>query len=80
MQHEVKSQDDMNRIEQHSTDVLIKAIEECEKLKKENQEYHAALMSIEYHTAALSGCKRDMENALLIISSISRQVLEMFHE
>ena len=80
MQHEVKSQDDMNKIEQHSTDVLIKAIEECEKLKKENQEYRSALMAIEYHTAALSGYTKDMEKALLTISAISRQVLEMFHE
>lgn len=47
MQHEVKSQDDMNKIEQHSTDVLIKAIEECEKLKKENRELRGAIKAIE---------------------------------
>lgn len=33
MQYEVKSQDDMNRIEQHSTDVLLAALEKCKKME-----------------------------------------------
>lgn len=33
MQHEVKSQDDMNKIEQHSTDVLLTALEKCKKME-----------------------------------------------
>lgn len=31
----IKSQDDLNKPEQHSTDVLIKALEKCEKLEKQ---------------------------------------------
>ena len=33
MQYEVKSQDDMNRIEQHSTDDLLAALEKCKKME-----------------------------------------------
>lgn len=29
----IKSQDDLNKIDQHSTDVLIKAIEKCRELE-----------------------------------------------
>lgn len=31
----IKSQDDLNKPEQHSTEVLIKALEKCEKLEKQ---------------------------------------------
>ena len=31
----IKSQDDLNKIDQHSTDVLITALEKCEKLEKQ---------------------------------------------
>nr|DAH10970.1 MAG TPA: hypothetical protein [Caudoviricetes sp.] len=31
----IKSQDDLNQPEKHSTDVLVTAIEECKKLKKQ---------------------------------------------
>ena len=35
---EVKSQDDVKHQDTRSSDVLIKAVEECEKLEKENQQ------------------------------------------
>lgn len=44
MQHEVKSQDDMNKIEQHSTDVLMSALEKCEKLEKQLSEANRVLL------------------------------------
>lgn len=47
MQHEVKSQDDMNKIETRSTDVLIKAIEECERLKEENRELRDVIKAMD---------------------------------
>ncbi len=47
MQNDIKSQHDLNKPEQHSTDVLIKAIEECEKLKKENRSLRSAIKAIE---------------------------------
>lgn len=33
MKYEVKSQDDMNKIEQNSTDVLLAALEKCKKME-----------------------------------------------
>ena len=71
----IKSQDDLNE-QGRQSDVLIKAIEKCERLEKEIKDYRSALMAIEIHTAALGGDEKEMVKALLDIDDICRDVLE----
>lgn len=42
----IKSQDDLNVIDTHSTDVLIKALEKCQKLEKQLKIAVEGLMTI----------------------------------
>lgn len=69
----VKSQDDLSTTNdgKRSSDVLVEAISKLErttialeKVKKERDTYHKALMQIQYETPALGGDTEDMEHAL----------------
>ena len=78
----IKSQDDLNKPETHSTEVLLEAIskletttKELEKVKEERDTYYKALMQIQYKTPALGGGIADMETALCQIDSICDWVL-----
>lgn len=73
---EVKSQDDIKHQEGRQSEVLIKALEKCEKLEKEIKRYQSAIMSIEYHTAAMGGDRLEMISALGNIDDICKEVLE----
>lgn len=71
----VKSQNDLNQPETHSTEVLLSTIEELEKVKEERDTYYNALMQIQYKTPALGGGKADMETALCQIDWICNWAL-----
>lgn len=71
----VKSQDDIKHQDTRSSDVLIKAIEKCAKLEEEIKRYQSAIMSIEYHTAAMGGDRLDMIRALGNIDDICKEAL-----
>lgn len=72
---EVKSQDDIKQ-DGRQSEVLIKALEKCEKLEEEIKRYQSAIMSIEYHTAAMGGDRLEMIRALGNIDDICKGVLE----
>ena len=71
----IKSQNDLNQPETHSTEVLLSTIEELEKVKKERDTYYNTLMHISYLTPALGGNKKDMERALLDIDYLCNWAL-----
>lgn len=71
---EVKSQDDMLQ-DGRQSEVLIKAIEKCEKLEEEIKRYQSAIMSIEYHTSAMGGDRFEMIRALGDIDDICKEAL-----
>lgn len=74
MEETVKSQHEL--LEQgRQSGVLIKAIEKCKKLEEENKRYQSAIMSIEYHTAAMGGDRLEMIRALGDIDDICKEVL-----
>jgi uncharacterized protein (UPF0335 family) len=72
---EIKSQDDIKHQEGRQSEVLIKAIEKCEKLEEEIKRYQSAIMSIEYHTAAMGGDRLEMIRALGDIDDICKEAL-----
>jgi hypothetical protein len=72
---EVKSQDDIKRQDTRSSDVLIEAVEKCQKLEEEIKRYQSAIMSIEYHTAAMGGDRLEMIRALGDIDDICKEAL-----
>ena len=76
MKETIKSQHELTKPQERQSDVLIKALEKCEKLEKENKQYRSALMAIEIETTSLGGSKKDMINSLLIIDDICRRVLD----
>lgn len=43
----IKSQDDLNQIEKHSTDVLVEALKKCQELVKENKELKIKVLNLE---------------------------------
>ena len=73
---EIRSQDELTEAGGRQSDVLIAALEKCEKLEKENKQYRSALMAIEIHTTALGGDVEDMRTSLLAIDGICESVLE----
>ena len=75
MKDDIKSQDDIEKQSGRQSEVLIKAIEKCEKLEKEIKRYQSAIMSIEYHTAAMVGDRLEMIRALGDIDDICKEVL-----
>ena len=75
----IKSADDLNE-QKRQSEVLIKAIEKCEKLKKEIKRYQSAIMSIECHTAAMGGDRLEMIRALGDIDDICKEALEQIKE
>lgn len=75
MKDDIKSQDDIKKQSGRESEVLIKAIEKCEKLEKEIKRYQSAIMSIEYHTAAMGGDRLEMIKALGDIDDICKDVL-----
>ena len=75
MKDDIKSQDDIEKQSGRQSEVLIKAIEKCEKLEKEIKRYQSAIMSIEYHTAAMGGDRLEMIRALGDIDDICKEVL-----
>ena len=76
MKETIKSQHELTKPQERQSDVLIKALEKCEKLEKENKQYRSALMAIEIETTSIGGSKKDMINSLLIIDDICRRVLD----
>jgi hypothetical protein len=72
---EIKSQDDIKHQDTRSSDVLIEAVEKCQKLEEEIKRYHSAIMSIEYHTAAMGGDRLEMIRALGDIDDICKEAL-----
>lgn len=75
MKDDIKSQDDIEKQSGRQSEVLIKAIEKCEKLEKEIKRYQSAIMSIEYHTAAMGGDRLEMIRALGDIDDICKETL-----
>ena len=75
MKDDIKSQDDIKKQSGRESEVLIKAIEKCERLEKEIKRYQSAIMSIEYHTAAMGGDRLEMIKALGDIDDICKDVL-----
>ena len=75
MKDDIKSQDDIEKQSGRQSEVLIKAIEKCEKLEKEINRYQSSIMSIEYHTAAMGGDRLEMIRALGDIDDICKEVL-----
>ena len=75
MKDDIKSQDDIKKQSGRESEVLIKAIEKCERLEKEIKRYQSAIMSIEYHTAAMGGDRMEMIRALGDIDDICKEVL-----
>lgn len=73
MKDDIKSQDDIEKQSGRQSEVLIKAIEKCEKLEKEIKRYQSAIMSIEYHTAAMGGDRLEMMRALGDIDDICKE-------
>jgi hypothetical protein len=71
---EIKSQDDIKR-EGRQSEVLIKALEKCEKLEEEIKRYQSAIMSIEYYTDAMGGDRLEMISALGNIDDICKEAL-----
>jgi hypothetical protein len=72
---EIKSQHELSD-QGRQSDVLIKAIEECEKLEKENRQLRSAIMCIEVETASAGGTNNEMLRSLLNIDDICKGVLE----
>ena len=70
----IGSQDELPETGRQS-EVLIKALEKCEKLEEEIKRYQSAIMSIEYHTAAMGGDRLEMIRALGDIDDICKEVL-----
>ena len=71
---EIKSQHELSE-QGRQSEVLIKAIEKCEKLEQEIKRYQSAIMSIEYHAAAMGGDRLEMIRALSDIDDICKEAL-----
>lgn len=69
MSYDVESADKLNECNdgKRSSEVLLKTLEELEKVKQENKKLKDILYNISYQTPALGGNKKDMERALLDI-------------
>jgi hypothetical protein len=70
----IGSQDELPETGRQS-EVLIKALDKCEKLEEEIKRYQSAIMSIEYHTAAMGGDRFEMIRALGDIDDICKEAL-----
>ena len=71
---QIKSQDELTE-QGRQSEVLIRVIEKCEELEKEIKRYQSAIMSIEYHTAAMGGDRLEMIRALGDIDDICKEAL-----